>query len=735
MLLATVLAALLQGTSGAAPAPAPRDTTAAYADPGTRTLVTAARERRARVERTIDAYSVTARERMHASVEALSRNRTLFGKETAVRIDWRRDGQSSVRVLGAREASPATSSGISLPGDLLSEAADPAFDPDRLQLSLFSFGGSAQRTEEKKDTTESNEREVSINVDMTPIDPLSQGSEGHYRFRSGDTTTVRMQDGGQLRMIQLEVIPRRREFRLLRGTLWIDAATGGVVRSVMTTARPFDLREDAEDISAAITAAGPVRFAIRYVTVEYALWQNRFWLPRLTAVDAQMSMGMLAGVPVRFERSYADYEVTASPVPQSVAHVAATRSDTAAVRACTDDAEATPGLSCHCTNGGCRVWRVEVPTDTAALLASADLPEPLAQGAGKLITGEEVESLARVLTPRLGDLAPEMDVSLLSLRNMRFNRVEGLSLGAAAEVTYGPLRADGTVRLGLADLEPNVELGVARQTMFWRTRLAGYRRLTPFDRESPALGFGASVAALLLGRDEADYFRATGAEITGEPLRAAGWTYTWRLFGEHQHGVSKNTDLSLARVWEGSDVFRSNRPANRADQAGAGLTLRREFGTDRSPVQLLTGVGAEGQTGTFDYGRGSVFARMTAPFTSRLAFALEGAAGTTTGDVPTQGEWYVGGTQSVRGYEGALQGGTAFWRARAELATPTPAARLVVFGDAGWAGSRSAWSRDPRLLSAGVGASFLDGLIRMDLSHALRTPRGWRLDLYLDAAL
>ncbi|HZG43811.1 MAG TPA: hypothetical protein VEY93_12670, partial [Longimicrobium sp.] len=322
MLLATVLAALLQGPPAAAPTPAPRDTSGAYADAGTRTLVAAARERRARVERTIDAYSVTARERVHASVEALTRNRTLFGRETAVRIDWRREGQSTVRVLGAREASPATSSGISLPGDLLSEAADPAFDPDRLQLSLFSFGGTAQvRSDARKDSTEAK-HEVSVNVDMTPIDPLVQGSEAHYRFRSGDTTTVRMQDGGQLRMIQLEVIPRRREFRLLRGTLWIDAATGGVVRSVMTTARPFDLREDAEDIPPVVTAAGPVRFAIRYVTVEYAMWQNRFWLPRLVAVDGQMSMGMLAGLPVRFERSYSDYEVTASPVPQSAAHVA-----------------------------------------------------------------------------------------------------------------------------------------------------------------------------------------------------------------------------------------------------------------------------------------------------------------------------------------------------------------------------------------------------------------------------
>jgi hypothetical protein len=733
MLFATALAVLLQGTPAAAPAPAPRDTASAYADPGTRALVAGARERRARVERTIDAYSVTARERVHAAVEALSRNRTLFGRETAVRIDWVRNGQSSARVLGAREASPATSSGSSLPDDLLGEAADPAFDPDRLQLSLFSFSAQVQRTENRNDSTKM--RTDTTDIDMTPLDPLGQGSEAHYRYRSGDTTIVRMQDGQQLKMIQLEVIPRRREFRLLRGTLWIDAATGGVVRSVMTTARPFDLRRDVEDIPAVVTAAGPVRFAIRYVTVEYAMWRGRFWLPRLVAMDGEMSMGLLAGIPVRFERSYADYEVTASPVPETAPIAAATKPDTAASRMCHDEAKATPGLSCQCSNGSCRLWRVEVPTDTAALLASVDLPPPLAQGSGRLITGEEVESLARVLTPHLGDLAPEMNVDLLSVRNMRFNRVEGLSLATTADVAYGPYRADGTVRLGLADLEPGVELGVARQTMFWRTRLAGYRRLAPFDRESRALGFGASVAALVLGRDEADYYRATGAELTGEPLRAAGWAYTWRLFGEHQHAVGKNTDFSLARAWEGSDVFRANRGADDADQAGAGLTLRRAFGTDRSPAQLLTGAGVEGQAGTFRFGRASAFARVTAPFPGRLAFALEGAAGTTTGEVPVQGRWYVGGTQTARGYEGALLGGTAFWRARAELATSTPAARLVVFGDAAWAGSRDAWSTDPRLLSAGVGASFLDGLIRLDLSRALRSPVGWRLDLYLDAAL
>jgi hypothetical protein len=59
----------------------------------------------------------------------------------------------------------------------------------------------------------------------------------------------------------------------------------------------------------------------------------------------------------------------------------------------------------------------------------------------------------------------------------------------------------------------------------------------------------------------------------------------------------------------------------------------------------------------------------------------------------------------------------------------------VLFSDAGWAGARDGRNFDPPLLSAGVGASFLDGLVRFDVARALRAPTGWRVDLYLDAAL
>jgi hypothetical protein len=79
--------------------------------------------------------------------------------------------------------------------------------------------------------------------------------------------------------------------------------------------------------------------------------------------------------------------------------------------------------------------------------------------------------------------------------------------------------------------------------------------------------------------------------------------------------------------------------------------------------------------------------------------------------------------------------GEAFWRGRVEVATSLPAARLSLFSDAGWAGSRGAFGSGRALVSVGVGASILDGLFRMDLSRAVRMPRGWRLDFYTDGVL
>ncbi len=98
-------------------------------------------------------------------------------------------------------------------------------------------------------------------------------------------------------------------------------------------------------------------------------------------------------------------------------------------------------------------------------------------------------------------------------------------------------------------------------------------------------------------------------------------------------------------------------------------------------------------------------------------------------------DWYLGGPGTLRGYGGGVTSGDAFWRARAELANRWPAARVVLFADVGRAALRDHLSLARPLAGVGVGASFLDGLLRLDLARAVRTPTGWRLDFYTDAAL
>ncbi len=80
------------------------------------------------------------------------------------------------------------------------------------------------------------------------------------------------------------------------------------------------------------------------------------------------------------------------------------------------------------------------------------------------------------------------------------------------------------------------------------------------------------------------------------------------------------------------------------------------------------------------------------------------------------------------GYAGpdTARGGNAFWMTRAELGKTIEGARAVVFTDLGWVGDRD-HARD-----VGVGASFMDGLIRFDLARGIYPGTQWRFSGYLD---
>ena len=71
---------------------------------------------------------------------------------------------------------------------------------------------------------------------------------------------------------------------------------------------------------------------------------------------------------------------------------------------------------------------------------------------------------------------------------------------------------------------------------------------------------------------------------------------------------------------------------------------------------------------------------------------------------------------------------------RIELGTSRVGARPVVFYDIGWAGDRRYFSNPGRPMSgAGVGASFMDGLVRFDVARGIFPEKKFRANLYLEA--
>jgi hypothetical protein len=69
-----------------------------------------------------------------------------------------------------------------------------------------------------------------------------------------------------------------------------------------------------------------------------------------------------------------------------------------------------------------------------------------------------------------------------------------------------------------------------------------------------------------------------------------------------------------------------------------------------------------------------------------------------------------------------------------ELGTSRVGARGIVFGDIGWAGSRDNFAHPGRPLSgAGVGASFMDGLFRIDVAKGIYPEKSIRTNLYVES--
>src|SRR5690606_38625762 len=281
---------------------------------------------------------------------------------------------------------------------------------------------------------------------------------------AGDTTVIRLPDGRSIRILELRLIPRRADPRLLRGALRLDAETHAVVQAYFRLARTFDLERDAalvdedaaEDVEEIPKIFRPIQIEVQYIAIEYGLWEMRWWLPRLIAFEGEVRVGPLLNMPIRFERTYSDYRVEgdATGLPPVESDIAG------APRKCRGD-------RCVCRGGRCQRVHVVIPDDTASLVASELLPHSIFKE-GEVLAGaaelEEIRSLLKGLPgPPDEGLRPRLYWGFGRPGLVRYNRVEGLSVGARVEAGIGAFDADLTARIGVADLEPRGELGIGRE--------------------------------------------------------------------------------------------------------------------------------------------------------------------------------------------------------------------------------------------------------------------------------
>lgn len=692
-----------------------------YRDPAARALILRARDARDRDIEGMRSYEGLLRERIYVGLTALRfrRERALFEQERVARLRWSADGERAIQWIGARRAIPIVGADtrrdeIRAEGRMRGAAAEVQSDlreelPEELlgevDLPAFAFDPAGDR--------------LAFGDDWA-LHPLSDTADAHYRFSTGDTLRISLPMASRdVVLYEVRVEPRRADFHLVAGSLWFDAESASLVRASYRPARAFNLAldepEDAEEVPGFLR---PVEAEISYITVEYSLHEFRFWLPRRFAMEGEARLGRLVRIPLTVEWDVSRYSVNE------------------------DDTE-IPLLGPLPPGWSRREERVErdgevsyvtviVPT-TDSLLTSPELSEDFGERAPVAFTDDEVDQLRgelEALLPTYRRFRPRVAWGL-ERGLVRFNRVEGLSAGAAATVPLSPTTTvDVEARIGTGDRTPNATVTVARGSEARQWTLSGYHRLQSMTDWSDPFALPSSVSAIVLGIDRGEYYRATGAALRYQRL---GQHLRWQLeaFHEAQRSVSLGTEFFLASPIR-DDTVDAVLAADRLDVTGGRSSLSWFSGLDPNGLIVTGRVEVEAATGDATYQRAWAKASATHPLPFDLAGAVEVAAGALWGDELLQRNFFLGGSSSLRGLDANQINGPSFWHARAEVASGFAGARIGVFTDAGWVGPRRDLVLDDPWVAVGVGTSLLDGLIRFDVARSVRRDRRWKLYLYLD---
>jgi hypothetical protein len=560
--------------------------------------------------------------------------------------------------------------------------------------------------------------------------PTSPDALENYDYRLLKTRRV---DG--IEMYEIAMTPKTKLRPLFTGTITIADRSFAVVGVDLEPNETFTM-PFVKDI------------ALRY-RQQFALYDSLFWMPADIRIDGGFSVSVM-GISIprigfRQVSSIYDYELNV-PVPDSVL----------ARRSVTVDSAATATYDSSYWGSG---LVVPLTGDESRAYATLD----------------STETLERQFRPGgiVGALSDDDEGggtgSLMGLLDARFNRVEGLYLGASEQ--FRSLIPRTVVGLGagypFSDRRVQYALSLTVRPTGSRQFILGaeaYRRAERTDDGGYYPALVNSVTSLLDKNDYHDYYRAEG--FTAWTEYSAGRRFRARVFfvSQEESSMPAATDYS----WASRDApFRANPEAAPGTRRSIGATVR--FGIEREALDLITNsnleVTAERSSPSlirsdFDYTRVSALLTYNLPLFGNdllfpASFRVRAFAGKGFGALPPQrafsAETRLSGlalfgtlrTGLVKEYAGDAVVSVSMeqnFRSLPFLALDIPflyrnGVELIVHG-----AFAQAWRGDAPLpggwhSEAGIGVGRIFDLLRLDVTRRFREPARFFVTLGISSFL
>lgn len=712
--------------------PAPDSTSSPYSNPATQHLVERAMARRHASDSAVSDYRARIQYRLSVG---LGRRRWARVPASAVEeqvadVQWQRPNDLRVDVVGRRARSRSESLELSSVWDR------PWFVPRSLGDSVRIFSDEFPAT--------------------GALHPLASTGPDWYRYALTSGLSVSAARGTTLRLLRVDVVPRRTGPALIAGQMWIDSATAEVVRLTFRyVGTGLWAKPDGTTRSDSSSARRINSLANQIVSVdadlEYGLQDARYWMPHRQVISGRVRIPVVSDVviPFRAVTTFDDFEINAGrPIAFELAlpDIGSPDSLRAMREARRDSVRAARRGGDRGGAGGLRSWsyadrwpggRYELHRPSNDSLSrferwpdSLSLDPDPAEARRAREAEVELASLAEALPDSLtGQRAHGIAYERLT-DAFRYDRVQGLSLGLgyrvrAPAVSFTSLY--GTMRYGFSDDRITGRLSLIRDAPGGRLMVGGYRDVVSVDPFAPAPGLGNTLNALFVAHDDGDYLLAQGAAAGYETSLGTGLDLTLGVRYERQTSVGRTASSDVNDFLGGSGDLPPNPPVDEGRFAGgrARLTGSGAFRW-QATADLLGGEG----TAT-----GRVYGEVRRSIGRRQGLTVRLKGGLATAPVLPQSAFRLGGIGTVRGHDYGARRGQAFWAAQLDV-TPIPGRlRPVLFVDAGQAGAAGGLFTGRVLAGAGVGLSVFGGLLRFDLSRAIAPDRAKvRFDIVVQGA-